>query len=210
MTYFSYNDFMDCTEKGKVEKITKVAENISRYEQKNGHYNVHENQKQIVSILKDKTELKNFIREFLDLQEIENIIYCNIKNIGNNDVISKIKEKEIYIYIKVIQDIDNNISYKMFEDSLNIIKKWNLEEKEANKRYPIVIPIVIYVGKEIWEKNDSKNNKKIKYIKYEDNTINFSYNMIKIDELKINELKRMKNKVAKEIIDMKNKYLQIN
>lgn len=212
MIYFSYNDFIDCTENGKIEEITKVAENISKYEQKNGLFTVQDKEKHICEILKDKIQLKKFLKDFFNLQEVENINYYNIKkrNKEENIIVSKIIEKEIYILIKVIENIDNNISYKMFEESLEIINKWNIEEKVENKRYPIVIPIVIYVGKQRWKKDNNKSYNKINYTTYEDNKISFSYNIIKIQDLKVRELEKMESNIAKEIIDIKNKYLQIN
>lgn len=210
MLYFSYNDFVDCTENGKIKKITKVAENTAKYEKTNCLYTVQKHENQLIQILKDKKELKIFLKEFFNLQEIENINYCNTNSNEKNIVISKIKEKEIYIYIKVIKNIDNNISYKMFESSINIIKKWNIEEKIENTRYPIVIPIVIYVGKETWKKDNSKSYNKINYITYEDNRINFSYNIIKIQNLKIKQLEKMESKIAQEMISIKNKYVQTN
>lgn len=198
MIYFSYNDFMDCTESGEIYKLTKVEEKIAKYEIRNGKQ-VQKNKNHIIETLKEKTQLKNFLKEifnFNQLGDIENIIYCNnIKSISDkeieNNITCKVKNKEIYIFIKVIENTDNNISYKMFENSLNIIKKWNSEEKAENKRYPIVVPIVIYRGKEKWKNNNNRKNNKINYITYEDNRINFSYNMININ-------------------DLANKYLQIN
>lgn len=212
MRYFSYNDFIDCTENEKVEEITKVAENITKYEQINGVYKVQKNEEKIIKILKEKIELKKFLKEFLKLQFIESIIYYNSNK--PNTLISKIKEKEIFIYIKVIENIDNNITYKMFEKSMEIIKRWNKTEKIENKRYPIVIPILIYIGKTNWKENNNRTYNKIKYITYENNRINFSYNIIKIQKLTLKELQQMKSKVAKEFIKIKscnkNKYLQIN
>lgn len=212
MFYFSYNDFIDCTGNGKIEEITKVAENISKYEQKNGLYFVQENEKHICEILKDKIQLKNFLKDFFNLQGVENINYCNIKKRNKEEqiILSKIMQKEIYILVKVMENIDNNISYKMFEESLDIIKKWNMKEKAENKRYPIVIPIVIYVGKRRWKNDNNKSYNKINYTTYEDNKINFSYNIIKIQDLKVEELENMKSKIAQELINIKNKYLQIN
>lgn len=191
MIYFSYNDFMDCTENGEIYKITKVEEKIAKYEVRNGN-KVQKNKNHIIEILKEKKQLRIFLREIFNCNElggIENIIYCNnIKAISDkeiyNNITCKIKDKEIYIFIKVIENVDNNISFKMFENSLNIIKKWNSEEKIENKRHPIVVPIVIYIGKEKWKNNNNRKNNKIKYITYEDNRINFSYNMININDLK--------------------------
>lgn len=213
MIYFSYNDFADCTENGKIDRVAKVEEKIVKYEIKNGT-KMKKNQNRIIEILREKVQLKIFLNEFFNLNEIENINYCNNikcildKEIHNN-IICKIKNKEIFIFIKIIQNIDYNISYKMFEHSSNIIKKWNIEEKEENKRYPIVIPIVIYTGKEKWNNNNKIYNN-LKYIIFKNSEINFSYNMLNINDLEINELKNMKSKVATEIMKLKNKYLQIN
>lgn len=213
MIYFSYNDFADCTENGKIDRVTKVEEKIVKYDIKNGT-KMKKKQNRIIEILREKEQLKIFLNEFFNLNEIENINYCNNikcildKEIHNN-IICKVKNKEIFIFIKIIQNIDYNISYKMFEHSSNIIKKWNIEEKEENKRYPIVIPIVIYTGKEKWNNNNKIYNN-LKYIIFKNNEINFSYNMLNINDLEINELKNMKSKVATEIIKLKNKYLQIN
>ncbi len=209
MTYFSYNDYADYDENGKIEEISKLRENIEKYEQINGKYKEQDFAERIISILKNKVELRKFLKEFFSLDQIENIIYCNImkKKLNKNNIISKIKQKEIYVFIKVIENIDNNITYKMFEDSLNIISRWNKEEKAINKRYPIVIPIVIYIGKEIWKQGNNKVYSKIKYITYKDNKINFSFNIIKIQDLEFNELVKMKSKVAEEMINIKNKYL---
>lgn len=214
MLYFSYNDFIDCTENGEINEIIKLQEKAEKYELKNVKQEVQQNKKQIIEILKDKIQMKKFLKEFLNLQKIgdaENLTYYNyiegIREI-NETIIYKIESKEIFIYTKIIDELDYNISYKMFEDSLKIIKEWNTKEKSKNKRNPIVIPIVIYIGKEIWENKKVYNT--LNYVTMEDNRINFSYNIININDLNINELKNMNCKVAKELIKFKNKYLQIN
>lgn len=216
MLYFSYNDYMDCTENGEINEIKKVEEKIAKYELKNGTKTAY-NKNKIIKMLKNKICLKKFMEEFFNLSEIggiENIVYCdNIKAITdkqNNNIVCKIQDREIFILIKVISNIDVNITYKMFEHSLNIIKKWNEEEKIENKRYPIVVPIVIYIGKEKWQNNNRNIYDKINYIKCEKNRINFSYNIIDVNDLEINKLQNMKSNIAQEFINMKNKYLQIN
>lgn len=218
MTYFSYNDFFDCTKNGELDKAIKVEEKIVRYEVKNGEKKTYNSKNQIIKILKDKKQLKIFLEEFLNISEtsyIENISYCNkIKTLTDkndtNNIICKLENKELFIIIKVIEEIDNNISYKMFEHSINIIKRWIKEEKAEQKRYPIVIPIVIYTGNENWKYIKSINRNKINYITYENNKINFSYNMIDINRIEVGKLETMESKIAKELICLKNKYLQIN
>lgn len=215
MLYFSYNDFIDCTENGEIDKITKVEEKRAEYEIKNGEKTACNNKNQLIKILKEKIQLKKFLFEFLNLTSVGNIIYYNnikskIDKEINNNIICKIKDKEIFIFIKVIENIDSNISYKMFEHSLNIIKRWNLEEKIQNKRNPIVIPIVIYIGNEKRTDNKININNKVKYITFKENRINFSYNMIDINNFEIDELQKNESNIAKELIKIKNKYLQIN
>ncbi len=220
MIYFSYNDYIDCTENVEIDKIKKVEEKIAKYEVRNGKRREQINKNRIIDILRKKVQLKIFLREFLNFNEITDtrtINYCdNIKVITdkeiNNNLVLKIKDKEIFIFIKVIENIDTNIAYKVFEHSLNIIKK-SQEDKKENKRYPIVIPIVIYTGRKTWKTKNSKLYGKVNYITYDNNKINFSYNMINIRDLKTEDLKEMESMVAKEILNKritKNKYLQIN
>lgn len=78
MTYFSYNDYADYDENGKIEEISKLRENIEKYEQINGKYKEQDFAERIISILKNKVELRKFLKEFFSLDQIENIIYCNI------------------------------------------------------------------------------------------------------------------------------------
>ena len=139
MKYFSYNDYMDYTENGEINEVKRVEEDIAKYEPKNGAKTTYNSRNKIIEMLKNKFYLKKFMKEFFNLSEIgdiENISYCNeIKTITdkqNNNVICKIEDKEIFILIKVIDNIETNITYKMFENSINIIKRWNEEEKMEN------------------------------------------------------------------------------
>lgn len=212
MLYFTYNDFADCTENEELNKIIGVEERIVKYEQKNGE-SIKENKSEIISILRSKTQLAEFLNEFLNLYELENIIYYNnikssIDNDNQSNLVCKIPNKEIFIFIKETQSIDNNITYKMFEHSINIIKKWNKEEKKINIRYPIVIPIVIYTGKEIW--NEMGKYNRLNYTTIYNNRINFSYNIVNIHDFNNEQLEKMNSKVAKKILEIKKKYLQIN
>ena len=218
MIYFSYNDFLDCMDNGKIDELTRIEEKVSKYKLKNGKNENTENN--IINILKEKCELKKFLNEFLkmDLSQLGynlDIIYYNhVKRLSNNKIndilIAKIKEKEIFIFIKLINQIDFNISYKMFEDTFNIIKKWNEEEKIVNKRNPIVIPTVIYTGKEKWNNLSYTYSKDIRYTTCKENSIKFFYNAIELNDLKVEDLRKIESTLAKEFMKLKYKYLQIN
>ena len=210
MIYFSYNDYMDYTENGEINEVKRVEENIAKYELKNGAKTKYNSENKIIKMLKNKFYLKKFIEEFFNLSEIgdiENISYYNeVKTTSdkqNNNIICKIENKEIFILIKVIDNIDPNITYKMFENSVNIIKRWNEEEKMENKRYPIVIPIVIYLGKQKWNIDCCDIYSQINYTQCERNRINFSYNIIDINTLEINKLRKMSSNIVKELINAK-------
>ena len=73
-----------------------------------------------------------------------------------------------------------------------------------------MISIVIYTGKKIWKNSNRQVRGKIKYVKFKNNRINFSYNVLNINEMSENDLKYMESEVAKKIKELKNKYLQIN
>ena len=92
----------------------------------------------------------------------------------------------------------------MFEHSSNLIKQWNQNKGLQKTRNPIVIPIVIYTGKQKWENSKNKKYNKINYIEYSDNKIKFSYNMLKINELDNLNLKNKESEVLKTIIKIKN------
>ena len=90
----------------------------------------------------------------------------------------------------------------MLEYSLKIIK--GCEQKMLqNVRNPIVIPIVIYTGNKKCNTNNYQLKQRINYIEFKSNSINFAYNLIKINELGNSELKKMKSKVAKKMLKIK-------
>ena len=95
MIYFSYNDFMDCTENGEIDKIAKVEEKIVKYEIRN-RKKVQKQENQIIKILSEKIQLKKFLKEFLYLREIEDIDYWNnIKYIVDKETHNNIICKEV-------------------------------------------------------------------------------------------------------------------
>lgn len=206
MLYFSYNDFMDCSNNSK----SSVEENIYEYKTNNKQSNkiLNKEIKKLNVLLKNKNELIKFLNDFFEFSEIKDINKIkyyenNIFKFEKNNIIYKILKKEIFIFIKLIDEKNNNISYEIFENSLEIINIWNKEKNRQYKRYPIVIPILIYIGKYHWKKNCSTSNKCIKYILYENHKTKFSYNMININDLEYKRLKEMKSEVAKEFLRIK-------
>lgn len=206
MVYFSFNDFMDCEQYIEKFEVEGVREEIIDYQQAKWPCINSIETPSIIKILKVKKELKNFLDNFFKLNIlIENykINYCKNQENVNSLITCKINDKQIFIVVKEIQEIDLNIAYKMFEISTNIIKLWNQEKSEQKIRNPIVIPIVIYTGKNRWKYLRKHTNDEICYIEYRNNGINFSYNMLDINDISQEKLENMNSKVAKEMLKIK-------
>ena len=221
MRYFSYNDYMDYKGNIDMNNYVRVEEEKAEYILEDGEIN---SQFEIIEILKNIEDLQDFLNEFVwaDEQIKQNdITYYNAnqttqenqimyydenenfeKSNYENMITCKIKSKEIFVIIKELHEIDLNIIYKMLEYSLKIIKGCE-QNMLQNVRNPIVIPIVIYTGNKKWNTNNYQLKQKINYIEFKSNSINFAYNLIKINELGNSELKKMKSKVAKKMLKIK-------
>lgn len=188
MVYISFNDYRDCIENEKINEKLRVEEEKAKYEiieRKNKTKN--KNKKEIIEYLNTKKNVIKLLNKFFEFGEkITENNFKNCNNIKNkiieefdDIVLYKIKHKNRYILINVEEKINYNISFKILKYAINIIKYW---EKEENKKtiYPIVIPIVIYIGKEKWNVQKSS---KLRYITYGKNMINLKYNIIEINEI---------------------------
>lgn len=221
MRYFSYNDYMDYKGNIDMNNYVRVEEEKAEYILEDGEIN---SQFEIIEILKNIEDLQDFLNEFVWVDEQikqNDITYYNAnqttqenqimyydenenfeKSNYENIITCKIKSKEIFVIIKELHEIDLNIIYKMLEYSLKIIKGCE-QNMLQNVRNPIVIPIVIYTGNKKWNTNNYQLKQKINYIEFKSNSINFAYNLIKINELGNSELKKMKSKVAKKMLKIK-------
>lgn len=221
MRYFSYNDYMDYKGNIDMNNYVRVEEEKAEYILEDGEIN---SQFEIIEILKNIEDLQDFLNEFVwadeqikqndityynanqTTQENQIIYYDENENFEKsnyeNMITCKIKSKEIFVIIKELHEIDLNIIYKMLEYSLKIIKGCE-QNMIQNVRNPIVIPIVIYTGNKKWNTNNYQLKQKINYIEFKSNSINFAYNLIKINELGNSELKKMKSKVAKKMLKIK-------
>ena len=197
MVYFSYNDFMDYM--GECDRNTLKETEVV--------YNRKKDSNIIRDILKNDEEMKIFLNDFLNFKCESKVVYKNNFYIENS-VVCKIKDTNIFIFIKVLKDIDNNISYKMFENVIDIMER--VRKSNPTEKYPIIVPVVIYVGNENWNIGEERENNKIKYVTFRENRIDFSYTIIKIQDLEIEKLNLSTSNFAKELIKLKNKYLQIN
>lgn len=204
MYYFSYNDYIDFSEKIRF-KIRNVEDTEEKYEISN-NTSIEKNKQDIVKILKNKDEMYHFLRKFMkyNIAKRKSIQYCKTRkvdsdNLNYENITYKIYNEEKYIFIKVIDKIDSNISYKILDHSLQIINDWNSKETK-NKIKPIVIPIVIYIGKKEWNNYNQKNTKKI--VNCNKNKIEFSYNIFKLYDYKIENLINDHSRISKIFLNI--------
>ena len=182
MVIFTYNDYLDYISSSKIKKVIN-------------------NQNKIRSIKKQKTkeikykksEILKLINMFLDKENLnmkEEQIELYNKYSKENEIF-KVKNKQIYILIKIQEKPDYNISYTILTECMNFVEEWKLENKK-HKKTPIIIPIIIYIGKEKWNINTTT---KIKYTSFEENRTNLAYNIIDLNKKspKMKEYKRFLN-----------------
>ena len=165
MVIFTYNDYLDYISSSKIRKVINSQNKIKSTEK--------QEKKQYT-----KEEIINIINEFFNIKNL-NIKELKIYDKSENKIF-KIKKKQIYFLVKIQEKPNYNISYIILTECMNFIEKW----KKENKRYiktPIIIPIVIYTGKEKWNIN-TKN--KIRYTSFEENRTNLAYNIIDINKIK--------------------------
>jgi hypothetical protein len=202
MLYFSYNDYYDLTENGKIDGILKVEEKKAKYivNSSNSSYK----KRSIVQILSDNIEMIKFINQFLYTKDIENVSLCNnvkidIDKDNENNILYKVENKNIYLFIKQIDNIDVNISFKMLEYCLKIMKI--AKNSEISNINPIIMPVVIYTGKAKWSLRTIQKDKKLKYTNYTRNRINLAYNVININDFSIEELQNKDSKIAEVFLE---------
>lgn len=214
MVYFSFNDFMDNRKNIHKDQVTGVEEEKFNYKYKSrGVVNIQNNEiPPIIKILKEKDELINFLNDFFKLNVLigkYSIKYCkSIKtdtDINAKDTLTcKIENKEIFVIIKELIKNDSNIAYKMYEHSNEIIKQWNEKKSMQKIKNPIVIPVVIYTGKSKCRNLKDERHNQICYVTYEKNKINFSYNIIKVNEIDKSELENMNSEASRKMLEIQN------
>ena len=224
MVIFTYNDYLDCTTNYKIKKLietkNKIIKNENLYKkEKIKKEEIKEKSEIEKEEIKNKTEIKinkiieklinekeeiiDLINDYFKIEEktISNTNLENIIKIENIDSkIYKIKKQEIFFIIKLQKNYNYNMPYIILNECMefmNNFKKENLNSKKP----PIIIPIVIYIGK---EKINIKKSAKLRYTSFEENKINLSYNLINLSENKNIDLIKNKSKISKLIL-LKNK-----
>ena len=213
MVIFSYIEYL------KYSRIIKeeysLNEEVAEYKYDNKKIN-HIHDKTFRKILDDKKEFTIFINKIFNLEERleeKDIEKYNRKFVSvdytnqESDVIYKLKNKEIFILVEHQTKIDKKMQIRILKYELEIIRS----RMDENNRleFPIIIPIVLYTGKQRW-------NAKINYPSYNSELARYrglkkvEYNLVDINDYTIEDLYKENSILTKiMILEKSNKYIEI-
>lgn len=216
MKFFTYNDYMDLINsqvkpKGRLEE---EEEHYSYAKKQNKRKIMHKEKEELLAMLKEKEEFTKFLYDFLKLEKLnkEEVIleqnYFSKQEKEKPDLVYYQKKKQFFFVLQYEEQKNTHISYLMFWYCIHIMQRWRKEQKDQKKRtYPIIVPIVLYNGKEKWEQETDYRRTRKKYTTFQKYGAYFSYNVIDLKQYTQKELENMTSKCAKYLSE--NKYLQI-
>lgn len=154
--------------------------------------------KMFKTILNRKSEMANFLNNFLDLKETikeEELVQCPTEVITKKykgrymDILYKFKQIPIYFLVEHQSTIDKEMLERMGIYVQEIMRK----EKNYNYGlYPIVVPIVVYTGIQTWNAKTKFSEKQYQTKDYKKYQINWLYNLIAVQDFTFEELEEKK------------------
>ena len=200
MKFFTYNDYIDYNQNSQIRKTVKELTK----EEKTNQLTEMENRIQTITklIVKNKKEnfllLNDFFNEKINPNHFD---WIKLKGQKKNVKILKEKSEEKYYIFDYKIHKDNQIVYKIFKICVEIVENWKMENKNKESNYPIIYPIIIYLGDEDW---DIKIQKKLKSTEIKSNGIFLSYNVIDFNKISSENL-LTKNSLLANIMGAKDK-----
>ena len=166
---FTYKDYLKYKhifeEKWTKEGNKTQEKTINEVKDQNEEYyqqSWHEHDAVFKTVLDQKEEAVKFINKTLKLnikkEEIEKYNSSFINKLFQNkeaDIVYKIKDKNIFFLIEHQSKIDYSMPFRLLEYEVAIIRSAIDKSKIKNKSYkiPLVMPIVLYTGKQKWNAN---------------------------------------------------------
>lgn len=197
MRFFTYNDYIDYNQNRNIRETVKKLTKGERIEQ------LTETEERIETITKlimrNKKENFLLINEFFNEKiNSNNFDWIKLKEQKRNIKIFKERSEEKYYIFDYKIKKDNHIVYKIFKLCIEIVENWKMKNKESN--YPIIYPIIIYLGDEEW---DIKIQRRLKSTEIKSNGIFLSYNVIDFSKISSENLLKKESLLA-NVIGVKN------
>lgn len=188
MQVFTYKDYIQAIHTFRMNTIMNLAEHKEEYSLKDSK------EKILKEIFRDKNKMVSFLNSYIQLNKKiseEQLILCDVSKtkLSANEIIFKIKKKEVFFLICYYSKIDINFPYKLLSVCVEIFKKWSKTKKARDSKiYPKVIPIIVYAGNEKWTFPKKINSNYLKETTYGENRINLSYNLVDLSKVSTEEL----------------------
>lgn len=163
---FSKSNKLDKINKlDKVDKIDKLNEGntFNNLNKINSLTNINKfNTMAFQPVIENKKEATNIINEVLKIlnenqlknEEIKIVKnnYTSLKNLDGEACVlfQNIKSENIYYLIQIINKIDYNMPLNIIECYYQNMRRL-LKEKDNFNKIPLIIPCIIYIGKEDWK-----------------------------------------------------------
>lgn len=125
---------------------------------------------------------------------------------SESDVVYKLKNENVFFLIEHQTKIDYSMPYRILKYELNVIDSVSIDNKYIGKeyKYSLVIPIVLYTGKEKWNANLDLRSMQYKWSKYTGQELS-RYNILDINEISDSELLEEKSIISKIMLIEKSK-----
>lgn len=189
---FTYGQYIKCIHTLRLNAVLQLAEETTEYKL-NQAKKKYSHDKVVKYLLKDKKEVEKFINQFLEPKEevkaeelVRYVNGCITKKYKAKeaDLVYQLKNREIFFLIEQQSTIDNHMPYRMLNYCIDIMQEWSRSRKlERNTSYPIIVPIIIYTGKQKWNIPKNFKEKQIGDYVFERYKIDLEYNFIDINKL---------------------------
>lgn len=194
MKVFTYKDYIRSIHQLRLNAVMELAEEKNNYVKTR---NTHDKLAKIV--IKDKDEVIKFINNFIkpkeklecnDLIKYTNSFINRKYRYKEADLVYKIKNKNVFFLIEHQSSVDGTMLTRLINYCIDIIYEWSRTASnfKGKVEYPIVVPIVIYTGKEKWNIPRNFEQKQTEDNTYNNYKISMNYNLIEIHKISINKL----------------------
>ena len=158
-----------------------------------------------VTIINSVLKEENVKIEAKDIGQYKNEFISSKLRKFESDVIYKMKNENVFFLIEHQTKIDQEMAYRILKYEIAIIDSVLINQrKNSVKEFPEIIPIVVYTGKQKWNAKQDIESMQYKWEKF--NGIGLSkYNLIDINEIDDEELKKNESLISKMMIIEKSK-----
>lgn len=189
MKYFTYDDYIDCIHKLRLNAILQIAEEGEKYRIEEKRVK----NRAIKAILENEEEVEKIINNFLgvsekvkkeDLKKWKSNYIINKYNLDEPILIYRQSRTETFFLIEHLETIDEAIPYRILNYCVDIIYEWSKNRKfDSISLYPRVVPIIVYTGKKKWKIVRKLEQKRIGTTVLENYKIDIQLNVIDTNRL---------------------------